>query len=265
MRPTAQAKGHEPLADQLAPLLARQHDKVQQAAIGLTRLSAPERHQLRIEVKRLRYLLDIALPLWPQAASSDYRKALESLQERLGTLNDLSEAGLQLAAQGAAPVLCELWAEHERSRLDADLPRVVKQLAGARSGRGALGAQRQAIEHLAGGRRSLNNSSPTRLFPMQTIRLGTSDLEVTPVCLGTMTFGEQVDEATSHAVLDRSLGSGVNFIDTSEMYSVPTRAATFGATETIIGNWFAKNPGARQATDPREQGRRPVARHGLGA
>ena len=81
---------------------------------------------------------------------------------------------------------------------------------------------------------------------MQTLRLGTSDLEVTPVCLGTMTFGEQVDEATSHAVLDRSLAAGVNFIDTSEMYSVPTKAETFGATETILGNWFAKHPGARQ-------------------
>ena len=81
---------------------------------------------------------------------------------------------------------------------------------------------------------------------MQTLRLGTSDLEVTPICLGTMTFGEQVDEATSHAILDRSLAAGVNFIDTSEMYSVPTRADTFGATETIIGNWLAKHPAARK-------------------
>jgi aryl-alcohol dehydrogenase-like predicted oxidoreductase len=81
---------------------------------------------------------------------------------------------------------------------------------------------------------------------MKTIQLGTSALHVTPICLGTMTFGEQVDEATSHAILDRSLERGVNFWDTSEMYSVPTRAATYGATETIMGNWFAKRPGARQ-------------------
>jgi aryl-alcohol dehydrogenase-like predicted oxidoreductase len=60
-----------------------------------------------------------------------------------------------------------------------------------------------------------------------------------------MTFGEQVDEKTSHAILDRSLTRGVNFIDTAEMYSVPARAETFGATETIIGNWFARNPAAR--------------------
>jgi aryl-alcohol dehydrogenase-like predicted oxidoreductase len=81
---------------------------------------------------------------------------------------------------------------------------------------------------------------------MKTIQLGQSDLHVTPICLGTMTFGEQVGEADSHAILDRSLERGVNFIDTAEMYAVPARAPTFGATETIIGNWFAKHPGARQ-------------------
>jgi aryl-alcohol dehydrogenase-like predicted oxidoreductase len=81
---------------------------------------------------------------------------------------------------------------------------------------------------------------------MKKIKLGSSDLLVTPICLGTMTFGEQVDEATAHAILDRSLERGVNFIDTAEMYSVPTRAETFNTTELIIGRWFAKNPAARQ-------------------
>jgi aryl-alcohol dehydrogenase-like predicted oxidoreductase len=76
--------------------------------------------------------------------------------------------------------------------------------------------------------------------------LGQSDLHVTPICLGTMTFGEQVSEANAHAILSRSLERGVNFIDTAEMYAVPARAETFGATETIIGNWFARNPGARE-------------------
>jgi aryl-alcohol dehydrogenase-like predicted oxidoreductase len=80
---------------------------------------------------------------------------------------------------------------------------------------------------------------------MNKIRLGQSDLQVTPVCLGTMTFGEQVDEATAHAILDRSLERGVNFLDTAEMYAVPPRAETFNATEIIIGNWLAKNPAAR--------------------
>ncbi|RYX88913.1 MAG: aldo/keto reductase [Comamonadaceae bacterium] len=83
---------------------------------------------------------------------------------------------------------------------------------------------------------------------MNKVKLGSSDLQVTPICLGTMTFGEQVDEATSHSILDRSLERGVNFIDTAEMYSVPARAETFNATEKIIGNWFAKNPSARAKT-----------------
>ncbi|KWT92102.1 MULTISPECIES: aldo/keto reductase [unclassified Variovorax] len=80
---------------------------------------------------------------------------------------------------------------------------------------------------------------------MQKVQLGQSDLRATPICLGTMTFGEQVDEPTAHAILARSLERGIDFIDTAEMYAVPTRAETFGATETIIGRWFEKNPGVR--------------------
>src|SRR5437879_6170686 len=80
---------------------------------------------------------------------------------------------------------------------------------------------------------------------MQTVQLGTSDLKVTPICLGTMTFGEQVDEPTAHAILSRAVERGVNFIDTAEMYAVPARAETFGATETIIGRWLQKTPGTR--------------------
>ena len=80
---------------------------------------------------------------------------------------------------------------------------------------------------------------------MKTIPLGQSDLHVTPICLGTMTFGEQVTEQDAHRILDRSLERGVNFIDTAEMYAVPARAETFGATEAIIGNWLAQRPGAR--------------------
>lgn len=81
---------------------------------------------------------------------------------------------------------------------------------------------------------------------MQTISLGRSGLQVTPICLGTMTFGEQVDEPTSFAILDRALERGINFLDTAEMYAVPPRAETFNATEKIIGNWLAARPGARQ-------------------
>jgi aryl-alcohol dehydrogenase-like predicted oxidoreductase len=81
---------------------------------------------------------------------------------------------------------------------------------------------------------------------MKTIQLGTSDLHVTPICLGTMTFGEQVDEPTSHAILSHAVERGVTFWDTAEMYAVPPRAETFQVTETYIGNWIAKNPQLRQ-------------------
>ncbi len=80
---------------------------------------------------------------------------------------------------------------------------------------------------------------------MNLVRLGRSDLHVTPICLGTMTFGEQVPEPLAHDILDRSLERGINFLDTAEMYSVPARAETCGATETIIGHWLAKRPSAR--------------------
>ncbi|MES2424413.1 MAG: aldo/keto reductase [Pseudomonadota bacterium] len=80
---------------------------------------------------------------------------------------------------------------------------------------------------------------------MKTITLGTSDLHVTPICLGTMTLGEQVSQELAHNILDRALERGINFLDTAEMYSVPPKAETFGATETILGHWFASRPGAR--------------------
>ncbi|AOF84207.1 aldo/keto reductase family protein [Hydrogenophaga sp. RAC07] len=60
-----------------------------------------------------------------------------------------------------------------------------------------------------------------------------------------MTFGEQVDEASAHSILDRSMERGINFLDAAEMYSVPARAETCGATETILGNWFAKDASLR--------------------
>ena len=70
---------------------------------------------------------------------------------------------------------------------------------------------------------------------MDTITLGDSDLAVTPICLGTMTFGQQVDEPTTQRILDRAVERGVTFIDTAEMYPVPARAETYGLTETLIG------------------------------
>jgi len=73
---------------------------------------------------------------------------------------------------------------------------------------------------------------------MQYRPLGHTGLNVSLICLGTMTWGEQNTEAEGHAQLDAALDAGVNFIDTAEMYPVPPRPETYGATETIIGTWL---------------------------
>ncbi len=81
---------------------------------------------------------------------------------------------------------------------------------------------------------------------MNPVALGQSDLRVSPICLGTMTFGEQVDEAEAWRIMDRAVERGVDFFDTAEMYAVPAREATFGATESIIGRWLKARPGIRE-------------------
>lgn len=77
---------------------------------------------------------------------------------------------------------------------------------------------------------------------MKHIPLGSSDLIVSDICLGTMTWGSQNSEAEAHAQMDMALERGANFWDAAEMYPVnPVRAATVGRTEEIIGTWFAGN------------------------
>ena len=72
--------------------------------------------------------------------------------------------------------------------------------------------------------------------------LGRSGVEVSELCLGTMTFGTQTDEATAHAQIEMALAAGIDFIDTAEMYPVnPVSRANIGRTEEIIGNWIAKS------------------------
>ncbi|MFW6341679.1 MAG: aldo/keto reductase, partial [Halothiobacillaceae bacterium] len=66
-------------------------------------------------------------------------------------------------------------------------------------------------------------------------RIGHSDLQVSELCLGTMTFGEQNELAEAHAQLDQAVAAGVNFIDTAEMYPVPPRGQTQGETERMVG------------------------------
>lgn len=80
---------------------------------------------------------------------------------------------------------------------------------------------------------------------MQLRPLGTSDLHVSSLCLGTMTFGEQNSMADAHAQLDCAVAAGINFIDTAEMYPVPARAETQGSTESYIGHWLKHQPRER--------------------
>ena len=74
-------------------------------------------------------------------------------------------------------------------------------------------------------------------------KLGRTGLNVTSICLGTMTWGQQNTEAEGHAQLDYAIDRGINFIDTAEMYSIPPKAETQGSTERIIGTWFAARGG----------------------
>ncbi|MGM0703179.1 MAG: NADP(H)-dependent aldo-keto reductase [Pseudomonadota bacterium] len=73
---------------------------------------------------------------------------------------------------------------------------------------------------------------------MQTRPLGNTGIEVSRLCLGTMTFGEQNSESEAHEQLDRAVAFGINFIDTAEMYPVPPRPETQGRTEAYIGSWL---------------------------
>ncbi|NJP10606.1 MAG: NADP(H)-dependent aldo-keto reductase [Leptolyngbyaceae cyanobacterium RU_5_1] len=77
---------------------------------------------------------------------------------------------------------------------------------------------------------------------MQYRQLGDSDLQVSEICLGTMTFGQQNTLEDAHQQLDSAIAQGVNFIDTAEMYPVPARAETQGLTEEYIGKWLMKQP-----------------------
>ena len=77
---------------------------------------------------------------------------------------------------------------------------------------------------------------------MQYRLLGSSELKVSSLCLGPMTFGQQNTEAEGHAQLDAAAAAGINFIDTAEMYPVPTCAETAGATERIVGSWLKRQP-----------------------
>lgn len=71
-------------------------------------------------------------------------------------------------------------------------------------------------------------------------KLGRTDLNVSALCLGTMTWGEQNTEEQGFAQIERAKAAGINFLDTAEMYPVPPRPETYAATERVIGNWFKR-------------------------
>ncbi|MFK5892805.1 MAG: aldo/keto reductase [Pseudomonadota bacterium] len=76
---------------------------------------------------------------------------------------------------------------------------------------------------------------------MKYITLGSSDLKVSNICLGSMTWGSQNNQTDANAQIEMALSAGINFIDTAEMYAVPPSAQSYGQTEKIIGHWLANN------------------------
>ncbi|PQJ84276.1 aldo/keto reductase [Aliivibrio sifiae] len=81
---------------------------------------------------------------------------------------------------------------------------------------------------------------------MEYSTLGSSNLSVSRICLGSMTWGQQNSQEDANQQIDYALSQGINFIDTAEMYAVPPSPDTYGKTETIIGNWLAANPKRRK-------------------
>lgn len=80
---------------------------------------------------------------------------------------------------------------------------------------------------------------------MEYIKLGSSKIDVSRICLGSMTWGLQNDQSDADQQIAYALSQGVNFIDTAEMYAVPPSAETYGKTEAIIGHWLAENKNQR--------------------
>src|SRR5512146_657304 len=75
--------------------------------------------------------------------------------------------------------------------------------------------------------------------PMEHVRLGRTGLKVSRLCLGTMTFGKQCDEATSRAILDAAAEAGITFLDTADVYPLGGSTGPVGRTEEILGRWLA--------------------------
>ncbi|QDT03752.1 L-glyceraldehyde 3-phosphate reductase [Rubripirellula lacrimiformis] len=102
---------------------------------------------------------------------------------------------------------------------------------------------------------------------MQRRRLGGSGLVVSDICMGTMTFGSQCDEKTSHEICDHAWDEGIDFFDAAEIYPVPPQEESFGVTEEIFGRWLKTKPRqavivATKVTGPGHGWFTPPVRHG---
>lgn len=105
---------------------------------------------------------------------------------------------------------------------------------------------------------------------MKRRRLGGSGITVSEICMGTMTFGSQCDEALSFCIMDRAYDAGIDFFDAAEMYPVPPTVEAFGRTEEIVGRWMKTKPResvivATKITGPAHGWFVPPVRHGHSA
>src|SRR5438105_2525127 len=107
---------------------------------------------------------------------------------------------------------------------------------GGPGGRGGDAGCVQVVGMVAG--RVRHAAGEPRLNPMKHVRLGRTGLQVSNVCLGTMTFGLQCDEPTSVAILDKAAEAGVTFLDAADVYPLGGGPDTVGRTEEIIGSWI---------------------------
>ena len=85
---------------------------------------------------------------------------------------------------------------------------------------------------------------------MKYTKLPSTDIKISEICLGTMTWGNQNTEGEGHQQMDFALDRGVNFIDTAELYPVPATAETQGLTSKYIGSWLKKNKTCLLYTSP---------------
>lgn len=100
---------------------------------------------------------------------------------------------------------------------------------------------------------------------MQFRKFGRTGLNVSRLCLGTMTFGLQTEEDVSRSIMDRAAEAGVNFIDTADVYPLGSTEGVAGRTEEIVGRWLKETPALPQPVHPGDQGGRQDGAVGMGS